>query len=119
MERVRANQNAERAVRTRPFAGMSVGSTTSKVEIRSEATSSSRSSSSAYSSRTFPLPRCTASAIERTLPGSLLQLRHPPRPILRAMSGYLRGGVQPLGHVGERQRGAGRLGRFLDQVQVL
>src|SRR5688500_8554934 len=59
---VRANQNAERPVSTRPLSGISVGRITSNVEIRSEATSSRRSSSSAYSSRTFPLPRCTATS---------------------------------------------------------
>jgi hypothetical protein len=47
MERVRANQKAARPVRTRPLSGMTVGSTTSKVEMRSEATSRSRSSSRA------------------------------------------------------------------------
>ena len=45
--RVCANQNAESPVSTRPLSGISVGSTTSKVEMRSLATSSSRSSSSA------------------------------------------------------------------------
>src|SRR4051794_25413525 len=40
---------------------MSVGRTTSNVEIRSLATSRRRSSSSAYSSRTLPLPTCVAS----------------------------------------------------------
>src|SRR3954447_3879380 len=55
MSRVSANQKPERPVRTRPLSGISVGSTTSKVEIRSLATSRSRSSSRAYSSRTFPL----------------------------------------------------------------
>src|SRR2546422_7719523 len=54
------NQKPERPVSTRPLSGISVGRTTSKVEIRSLATSSSRSSSSAYSSRTFPLPRWAA-----------------------------------------------------------
>src|SRR5690348_14841792 len=66
--RDRANQNAESPVRTRPLSGISVGSTTSKVEIRSLATSSSRSSSSAYSSRTFPLATCAgASGMNRLL----------------------------------------------------
>src|SRR4029453_2970041 len=36
-----------------------------------------------------------------------------------AMSGRLRGRIQPLGDVGERQRSAGRLSSLLDQVQVL
>src|ERR671935_596717 len=57
---VRANQNAERPVRTRPLSGISVGRTTSNVEMRSLATSSRRSSSSAKSSRIFPLPTWTA-----------------------------------------------------------
>src|SRR4051812_4302535 len=57
---VRANQKPERPVSTRPLSGISVGSTTSNVEMRSEATSSRRSSSSAYSSRTLPLPTCSA-----------------------------------------------------------
>src|SRR3954453_10100905 len=56
-----ANQNPERPVRTRPLSGISVGRMTSNVEIRSLATSSRRSSSSAYSSRTLPLPTCVAS----------------------------------------------------------
>ena len=47
MSRVRANQKAESPVRTRPLSGISVGRITSKVEIRSDATSSRRSSSSA------------------------------------------------------------------------
>src|SRR5206468_7569907 len=59
---VRANQNAERPVSTRPLSGISVGRTTSKVEMRSLATSSSRSSSSAYSSRTLPLPTWVAAS---------------------------------------------------------
>ena len=42
MSRVRANQNPESPVSTRPLSGISVGSTTSNVEIRSLATSSSR-----------------------------------------------------------------------------
>src|SRR5262245_5978849 len=63
MSRVRANQNAESPVSTRPLSGISVGSTTSKVEMRSDATSRSRLSSSAYSSRTLPLPTCTASVM--------------------------------------------------------
>src|SRR4051812_38251793 len=69
MSCVRANQNADSPVRTRPLSGISVGRTTSKVEMRSLATSSRRSSSSAYSSRTFPLPTCaaTASGIGRLL----------------------------------------------------
>ena len=67
MARVRANQKAESPVSTRPLSGISVGRTTSKVEIRSEATRSSRSSSRAYSSRTLPLPRCTASVMEAVL----------------------------------------------------
>src|SRR5215203_4425607 len=64
MCRVRANQNAERPVSTRPLSGISVGRTTSKVEMRSDATSSSRSPSSAYSSRTLPLPTCRVSGID-------------------------------------------------------
>jgi hypothetical protein len=44
---VRANQNADSPVSTRPLSGIGVGSTTSNVEMRSEATSSSRSSASA------------------------------------------------------------------------
>src|SRR5438105_9090123 len=62
MSRVRENQNAERPVRTRPLSGISVGRTTSKVEIRSLATSSRRSASSSNSSRTFPLPTWTAAS---------------------------------------------------------
>src|SRR5919202_2358294 len=56
IERVRTNQKADSPVSTRPLSGISVGRTTSNVEMRSLATSSSRSSSSAYSSRTFPVP---------------------------------------------------------------
>src|SRR2546421_8384771 len=62
MSRVRANQNPESPVRTRPLSGISVGRTTSKVEIRSLATSSSRASPSSNSSRTFPLPTCVAAS---------------------------------------------------------
>src|SRR3954454_21403491 len=61
MSRVRANQNADSPVSTRPLSGISVGSTTSNVEIRSLATSSSRSGSSSKISRTLPLATCTAS----------------------------------------------------------
>src|ERR1051326_8167202 len=64
---VRVNQNAERPVRTRPLSGISVGRTTSKVEMRSLATSSRRSSSSAYSSRTFPLATWVASGMHGLL----------------------------------------------------
>src|SRR5207249_2363311 len=60
--RVRANQNPESPVRTRPLSRISVGRTTSKVEIRSLATSSRRSSSSSNRSRTFPLPTCVAAS---------------------------------------------------------
>src|SRR6187431_125443 len=60
MCRVRANQKAESPVRTRPLSGISVGSTTSKVEIRSLATSSRRSASSSKISRTLPLATWTA-----------------------------------------------------------
>src|SRR5689334_9961735 len=68
MLRVRANQKAERPVSTRPLSGISVGSTTSNVEIRSVATRSRRSSSSANSSRTFPLPTwVAASGMDRLL----------------------------------------------------
>src|SRR5436305_13700753 len=51
--RVRSNQKRESPVRTRPLSGIGVGSTTSNAEMRSDATSSSRSPN-AYSSRTFP-----------------------------------------------------------------
>src|SRR5262249_43225672 len=67
IELVRANQNADRPVSTRPLSGISVDSTTSKVEVRSLATSRSRSSSSAYSSLTFPLPTCAASGMDGLL----------------------------------------------------
>ena len=52
--RVRPNQKRDRPVSTRPLSGTGVGSTTSNAEMRSDATSSSRSSSSAYRSRTLP-----------------------------------------------------------------
>jgi len=45
--RVRANQNAESPVRTRPLSGIGVGRTTSNVEMRSLATSRIVSSSTA------------------------------------------------------------------------
>ena len=51
---VSPNQKRDRPVSTRPLSGIGVGSTTSNAEMRSEATSSSRSSSSAYRSRTLP-----------------------------------------------------------------
>src|SRR5205823_3321186 len=60
--RVFVNQKPETPVSTRPLSGISVGRMTSKVEMRSLATRSRRSSSSAYSSRTFPLPRCVAAS---------------------------------------------------------
>jgi hypothetical protein len=47
MSRRRVNQKPERPVSTRPLSGISVGRITSKVEMRSLATSSSRSSSTA------------------------------------------------------------------------
>src|SRR2546429_4516761 len=58
------NQKPERPVRTRPLSGISVGRRTSKVEMRSLATSSRRSSSSAYSSRTLPLPMWAVSGMD-------------------------------------------------------
>src|SRR3954463_15393339 len=68
IELVRANQNAESPVSTRPLSGISVRRTTSKVEIRSLATSKRRSSSSSYSSLTLPLPTCmAASGMNRVL----------------------------------------------------
>src|SRR4249919_4133126 len=60
--RVRANQKPERPVRTRPLSGISVGRTTSNVEMRSLATSSRRPASSSNSSRTLPLPTWTAAS---------------------------------------------------------
>src|SRR3954469_14082112 len=70
MSCVRANQNADSPVRTRPLSGISVGSTTSKVEMRSLATSSRRSSSSAKISRTLPLAICAgASGMDDSLVG--------------------------------------------------
>src|SRR3954467_10848773 len=62
ISRSRVNQKPDSPVSTRPLSGISVGSTMSKVEMRSLATSKSRSSSSAYSSRTFPLPTCRAAS---------------------------------------------------------
>src|SRR3954454_4023857 len=59
---VRVNQKPDRPVSTRPLSAISVGRTTSKVEMRSLATRSRRSSSRAYSSRTFPLPTCVAAS---------------------------------------------------------
>ena len=47
MSRSSVNQKPDRPVSTRPLSGISVGRITSKVEIRSLATSSRRSSSSA------------------------------------------------------------------------
>src|SRR3954447_20696441 len=65
---VRANQTPDSPVSTRPLSGISVGSTTSNVEMRSLATSSRRSASSAYNSRTLPLPTwTTASGMSRFL----------------------------------------------------
>src|SRR3954451_6773012 len=73
MSCVRANQNAERPVSTRPLSGISVGSTTSKVEMRSLATSSNRSSSIVKSSRTLPLATCTRVSDTDFLLGELVQ----------------------------------------------
>jgi hypothetical protein len=50
---VRSNQNFESPVSTRPLSGIGVGRTTSKAEMRSEATISRRSPNP-YISRTFP-----------------------------------------------------------------
>src|SRR5215204_1426981 len=71
MSCVRANQKPERPVSTRPLSGISVGRTTSKTEMRSLATSSKRSSSSSYSSRTFPLATWT---VVSDMNGRLLRL---------------------------------------------
>ena len=68
MSSVRANQKPESPVSTRPLSGISVGRTTSNMEMRSLATSSRRSSSTSYSSRTLPLATCTvASDMDRCL----------------------------------------------------
>src|SRR5437867_4378907 len=67
MSSVRRNQNAARPVSTRPLSGISVGSTTSKVEMRSLAVSRRRLPSSSYSSRTLPLPTWTASGMDALL----------------------------------------------------
>src|SRR5256886_13212911 len=64
IELVGANQKADNPVSTRPLSGISVGRRTSKVEMRSLATSSRRSSSSAYSSRTLPLPMWAVSGMD-------------------------------------------------------
>src|SRR4051794_7869188 len=65
---VRANQNRDRPVRTRPLSGISVGRTTSKALSRSEATRRRRSSETAYRSRTLPDRRnVSASGIELDL----------------------------------------------------
>ena len=50
---VRPNQKWERPVSTRPLSGIGVGRTTSKAEMRSDATISSRSPKP-YISRTLP-----------------------------------------------------------------
>ena len=62
VDSVSANQNRDSPVRTRPLSGISVGSTTSKALIRSEAMSSSRPSGSSNRSRTLP-ERRNASAV--------------------------------------------------------
>src|SRR6185295_3226906 len=62
---VRENQNRDSPVRTRPLSGIAVGRTTSNALNRSEATSRSRSSETAYRSRTLPERRnVSASGIE-------------------------------------------------------
>ena len=61
---VRANQKRDSPVSTRPLSGMGVGSTTSNAESRSDATSSSRSASRAYRSRTLPERRNAALAAD-------------------------------------------------------
>src|SRR4249919_1447053 len=65
--RVRANQKPERPVSTRPLSGISVGRTTSNVEILSLATSRSRSASSSKISLTLPLATWTASGMDGLL----------------------------------------------------
>src|SRR5580765_7380174 len=62
---VRENQNRDRPVRTRPLSGIAVGRTTSNALRRSDATSSRRTSETAYRSRTLPERRnVSASGIE-------------------------------------------------------
>src|SRR6478752_1730986 len=62
---VRENQNRDSPVRTRPLSGIAVGRTTSNALRRSDATSSRRSSETAYRSRTLPERRkVSASGIE-------------------------------------------------------
>src|SRR5687767_8208862 len=73
---VRPNQKPDKPVSTRPLSGISVGSTTSKTEMRSLAARSSRSSSSAYSSLTFPLATCTASDMHRLLSQRIQAFEH-------------------------------------------
>src|SRR5688572_290789 len=76
MSRVRPNQKAERPASTRPLSGISVGRTTSKTEMRSLATRSSRLWSSAYNSRTFPLPTWRASDMNGLLSERAQAIEH-------------------------------------------
>src|SRR5690242_17245714 len=76
----RSNHHSESWVRTAPLSGICVGSTTSKTEIRSEATSS-RSSPSAQTSRT--LPECSSSTTLSPLPGLGGQPEHGHPPAVR------------------------------------
>ena len=55
MDAVASNQNVDSAVSTRPLSGIRSSSTTSKTEMRSDATTSIRSWSTSYSSRTLPV----------------------------------------------------------------
>src|SRR5215467_8049659 len=90
------NQYPERPVSTRPLSGISVGRTTSKVEIRSDATSNRRCSSRAYSSRTLPLPMCSASGMD-----GLLLVGETAQPLEGAVEmGDRRVEIEDLGQVG-------------------
>src|SRR3954449_1045847 len=110
ISRVRANQKPESPVSTRPLSGISVGRTTSKVEIRSLATSSNRSESSSKISRTLPLATWTAVS---GMNGFLLA-GHEGGQSVEDDVDVLEGVVQVEGGV-ERLRGQRHLGVLLGQ----
>src|SRR5436190_556395 len=78
---VSANQKRDRPVSTRPLSGISVGSTTSKALIRSEATSASLPSGSAYRSRTFPERRYVSASIGQQADDATALVRRLDQPV--------------------------------------
>src|SRR5262249_17890621 len=88
----------------------------------------SRARSSRYLRSRSQLTRCCQStptvpkfamAPSRLPPVQRLDDLDDDREVFTTMARALHGRIEALGHVGQRQRGAGRAGRVLDEVQVL